>query len=317
MRNILITGACGFIGFHLSLKLCQSGYKVFGVDNFSCDNKKLLKSRLKILKKSKLFKFRKIDLSENFEKKIKGQFHAIIHLAAKPGVRESQKKSKIYFKNNVTAFYNVIDFSKKRTSTFIYASSSSVYGNNQKKKVGSKEDQTKIKPLSFYALTKEINERFANLFSDKNFRCFGLRFFSVYGDYGRSDMAYYKFPLNALNGNKILLNNFGNDLRDFTHISDIVSGIQKLIEKAKKIKKSEIFNFGSNKPIKVKSIITLLKDKTKLKPKIVHTGKNKLDPLVTNANIERAKKIFGYKPAVKFEKGYSQFLSWFLNYHNT
>ena len=234
MKKILITGACGFIGFHLSLRLCQSGYKVFGIDNFSCTDKKLLKSRLRILKKHKSFKFYKIDLSENFEKRIKDQFYAIIHLAAKPGVRESQKKPKIYFKNNITAFYNIIDFAKKKTSTFIYASSSSVYGNNQKKKVGSKEDRTEIKPLSFYALTKEINEKFAKIFTDKNFRCFGLRFFSVYGDYGRSDMAYYKFPLNALNGNKIFLNNFGNDLRDFTHVSDIVNGILKLIKSAKK-----------------------------------------------------------------------------------
>ena len=112
MKKILITGACGFIGFHLSLRLCQSGYKVFGIDNFSCTDKKLLKSRLRILKKHKSFKFYKIDLSENFEKEIKDQFYAI-HLAAKPGVRESQKKPKIYFKNNITAFYNIIDFARR------------------------------------------------------------------------------------------------------------------------------------------------------------------------------------------------------------
>ena len=315
MKNILVTGACGFIGFHLSAYLCKNGFRVFGIDNFSCNDKKLLKSRLQILKRYKSFKFQKIDLSKNFEKKIKGQFYAIIHLAAKPGVRESEKKSQIYFKNNITAFYNIIEFAKKRTSTFIYASSSSVYGNNQIKKIGSRENHTQIKPLSFYALTKEINERFANLYSDKKLKCFGLRFFSVYGEYGRSDMAYYKFPLNALYEKKIILNNFGNDFRDFTHISDIVNGIQKLIKSANNIKKSENFNFGSNNPIKVKKIITMLKGRTKFKLRIINKGKNNLDPLVTNANIQRAKKVFGYNPVIKFEKGYSNFIDWFLKYH--
>tara|TARA_A100001015_G_scaffold247789_1_gene284797 strand:- start:4294 stop:5250 length:957 start_codon:yes stop_codon:yes gene_type:complete len=315
MKKILITGACGFIGFHLSKRLCEVGYNVVGIDNFSGGNKNLIKSRLNILKKNKNFSFKKINLAKNFDQRIKSKYFAIIHLAAKPGVRDSQKNSKVYFENNILSFYNIINFAKQHSSLFLYASSSSIYGDNQKKKSGSIENYTKINALSFYALTKEINEKFANFYSSKTFKCFGLRFFSVYGTYGRPDMAYFKFPLSALKKNKITLNNSGNDYRDFTHISDVVSGIEKLINSAKKINKSEVFNFGSSRPIKVKKTIELIKFKTNLMPNIVNKKKNKLDPRVTNANIKRAKKVFGYNPIIKFEEGYSDFLDWFLHYY--
>jgi UDP-glucuronate 4-epimerase len=315
MKKILITGACGFIGFHLSKKLCELGYFVVGIDNFVGQNKNLIKSRLEILKKLKNFSFFKIDLSKSFNLRTKNKYFAVIHLAAKPGVRESQKNSKKYFENNIVSFYNIIEYSKNNSNLFLYASSSSVYGNNQKRKIGSDEITTKIKSLSFYALTKEINEKFANFYCDKNFKCFGLRFFSVYGDYGRPDMAYYKFPLKALKKDKIILNNHGNDLRDFTHISDIVTGIQKLILSAKKIKNSEVFNFGANRPVKIKKIIFIMKKKINLKLIIQKKGKNKFDPLVTNANIKRSKNVFGYNPKVKFEEGYIKFLDWFIRYH--
>ena len=315
MKKILITGACGFVGFHLSKKLCEIGYNVVGIDNFIGTSKQLMKSRLNILKKYKNFVFIKIDLSKNFDKKIKSKYYAIVHLAAKPGVRESQKNSKIYFENNIVSFYNIIQFAKKNSSVFLYASSSSIYGDNQKKNVGSIESYTKIKSLSFYAFTKEINEKFANFYSDKSFKCFGLRFFSVYGSYGRPDMAYFKFPFNALKGKKIILNNSGNDYRDFTHVSDVVIGIEKLIVSAKKIKKSGVFNFGSNRPVRVKKIVELIKLKTHLKLKLINKKKNNLDPQITNADIRSAKKFFGYNPIVKFEEGYKDFLEWFLHYY--
>ena len=128
-------------------------------------------------------------------------------------------------------------------------------------------------------------------------------------------MAYYKFPLKVIEGNKIILNNQGNDLRDFTHISDVVAGIYKLILSAKKIKNSEVFNFGANRPVKVKKIIHIIKKKINLKFTILNERKNKFDPYVTNANIARSKKFFGYNPKVKFEDGYNKFLDWFLIYH--
>jgi len=197
----------------------------------------------------------------------------------------------------------------------LYASSSSVYGDNQSINIGSDEKITKINSLSFYALTKEIDEKLAHYYSLNGLKCFGMRFFSVYGDYGRPDMAYYKFPYNALKNKKIFLNNKGDDFRDFTHVDDVTSGIQKLIEKAYKIKKSDIFNFGSNKPIKVKEILKLIKSHTNLNLRIIHRKKNKLDPNITNANIKNAKKKFGYTNNVKFDVGYVKFLKWFSNYH--
>jgi UDP-glucuronate 4-epimerase len=315
MKKILITGACGFIGFHLSKKLCETGYRVIGVDNLKNLNKKLQRDRLKILMKLKLFEFKKIDLTDNLNKKLNDKFYAIIHLAAKPGVRESQKNSEIYFKNNIVGFYNIIELAKKNSTLFLYASSSSVYGDNQLKNTGSKENKTKITSLSFYALTKEINENFANYYSSNGLKCFGMRFFSVYGEYGRPDMAYYKFPLNALKNKKLFLNNKGNDLRDFTHVSDVVDGIKRLIVKAPKIKRSNIFNFGTNRPTKVKKILEILKKETKLNLKIENKKKNKLDPDITNANIKNAKKIFGYKATIYFDQGYKNFLKWFLEYH--
>lgn len=315
MKSILITGACGFVGFHLSTKFCINGYNVVGVDNFLSEDKKLAKDRLNLLKKHKNFKFLKIDLSKKFEKKLKQKFHTIIHLAAKPGVRESEINPSSYFKNNIVAFFNVIEFAKKNKSLFFYASSSSVYGDNQKKKLGTKENFTRIDPMSFYALTKEVNEKIAQSLCKDKFKCFGLRFFSVYGPYGRPDMAYYKFVINANNGDKIILNNSGKDFRDFTHITDIVNGIYNLHKIANKLKKHEIFNFGSNKPVQVKEIIKILKSKKKFKIKIVNKGRNNQDPYVTNADIGRAKKIFGYKPLVKFKNGYNDFLDWFFKYY--
>lgn len=315
MKKILITGACGFIGFHLSKKLCETGYRVIGVDNLKNINKKLQRDRLKILMKLKFFEFKKIDLTDNLNKKLNENFHAIIHLAAKPGVRESQKNSEIYFKNNIVGFYNIIELAKKNSSLFLYASSSSVYGDNQLKNIGSKENKTKITSLSFYALTKEINENFANYYSFNGLKCFGMRFFSVYGEYGRPDMAYYKFPLNALKNKKIFLNNKGNDLRDFTHVSDVVEGIKRLLAKATQIKKSNIFNLGTNKPVKVKKILEILRKETKLNLKIENKKKNKLDPDITNANIKNAKKVFGYKTKTNFDQGYKNFLRWFIEYH--
>jgi UDP-glucuronate 4-epimerase len=128
-------------------------------------------------------------------------------------------------------------------------------------------------------------------------------------------MAYYKFPLNALKNKKLFLNNNGNDFRDFTHVSDVVEGIKRLIVKAPKIKRSNIFNFGTNRPTKVKKILEILKKETKLNLKIENKKKNKLDPDITNANIKNAKKIFGYKATIYFDQGYKNFLKWFLEYH--
>jgi UDP-glucuronate 4-epimerase len=317
-NKILVTGCCGFIGYHLCSKLTLLGFNVVGIDNLIVKNKELQLIRLKNLRKKKLFSFYKFDLADKKKlSKINGKFPIIIHLAAKPGVRESFNFPDIYFSNNIQGFFNIIEFARTRsTKVFMYASSSSVYGNNQKKNIGTIEKSQKLQPLSFYALTKEINESIASFMSKTyNFKSFGLRFFSVYGPYGRPDMAYYKFPLLIIKNKFIQLNNYGKDFRDFTHVDDVVNGIVKLLKKSPKINGGEIFNFGSNSPTKIKSLVDIIQNKLKIKVKIKNKAKNKFDPKITNADIKYSNKIFNYEPKINFQKGYNDFLDWFLMYH--
>lgn len=318
--KILITGCAGFIGFHLIKKLLkEKNIEVVGIDNINnYYDIKLKHSRLKNLKKFNKFKFFKIDLTDvkkidNLFKKKKIDF--VINLAAQAGVRYSLKNPDQYINSNVLGFYNLLEKMKKyNVKNLLYASSSSVYG-KIKSKVFS-EDLTTDKQISLYATSKKINEVFMNFYgSVYDISNIGMRFFTVYGPYGRPDMAYFKFPFNALKGKKIILNNSGNDYRDFTHVSDVVIGIEKLIVSAKKIKKSGVFNFGSNRPVRVKKIVELIKLKTHLKLKLINKKKNNLDPQITNADIRSAKKFFGYNPIVKFEQGYKDFLEWFLYYY--
>ena len=314
--KVLVTGACGFIGFHLCLKLLKNNFRIIGIDKKHTKNI-LRKDRLKILKKFKNFRYIDKDLSINKSLNIKEKVNFVIHLAAKPGVRESIRKPRLYFDNNVLAFFNIIDFVReKKIDYFIYASSSSVYGNLKNK--SAKENEENLNPLSFYAVTKQINEIIAkNYYQIHKVKSIGLRFFSVYGSYGRSDMAYYKFPLQIKKNHTIKLNNSGNDQRDFTHVDDITDGIFKIIKRINNIKKFPILlNFGSNKPLKVKKIISMLEKNLSKKIKLALSRKNYLDPDKTNADITRAKKLIKYKTNIKFEKGYKDFIDWFKNYHN-
>ena len=315
MKKIIITGSCGFIGFHLSKKLCEIGYHVIGIDNFSGRNKKLIKTRLKILKKLKNFNFEKKDLSKNFDLKNKGKFLALIHLAAKPGVRDSLLNPKIYFNNNLEAFFNIIEFSRrKKINNFLYASSSSVYGNLKNSKAY--EDMKDLNPLSFYALTKYFNERMAKYYTQVyKLNTVGLRFFSIYGPYGRDDMAYYKFPLQIIKKEIVKLNNKGNDLRDFTHVDNAVNGIINILKKIVTTKnKSLIFNIGSDNPVKISKILRIIEKQLDIKPKVRMLKKNKLDPFKTHADLKKIKKI-GYSKNIKFQKGYEDFLAWFRKFY--
>ncbi len=315
MNKIIVTGSCGFIGFHLSRKLCELGYHVIGVDNLSGTNTNLMKSRLIILKKLKNFKFEKKDLSKKFKLNDKGKYLAVIHLAAKPGVRESILNPQIYFNNNLLAFFNILEFSRNnKIKNFLYASSSSVYGNLKNSKAS--EDIKNLNPLSFYALTKYFNEKIAKYYSDVyKLNTAGLRFFSIYGSYGRDDMAYYKFPLQIVKNEIINLNNSGNDMRDFTHVDNAVNGITNILKKVLKTKnKSLIFNIGSDNPVKVKKILKIIERQFNIKPKVRILKKNKFDPFKTHADLRKIKKI-GYSKNIEFQKGYEDFLIWFKKFY--
>ena len=286
--NILITGCAGFIGFHLSEFLSKKykKSKIIGFDNINNFYSPILKKmRIKELKKNKNFYFKKIDL-EN-KKKIENIFKrnkikTVIHLAAQAGVRDSLKMPNSYFKSNFIGFMNIINISNKnKVKKFIFASSSSVYGD--KKKFPLKENMN-ISPKNIYSATKKINEDIANDLSKiSNMKMIGLRFFTVYGKFGRPDMFIFKFLHSLLNSKKFYLYNKGNHFRDYTHIDDVVNIIISLIKK-KITKKFQIFNICSNDPIDLNKLVKFISDFVNIKAKIIKKKRNSIEVLKTHGD---------------------------------
>ena len=286
---ILITGAAGFIGFHTILKLLKKNYKVIGVDNINnFYDQKIKRDRVKILKSysKKNFIFFKKDISNYKEiEKIfsKNKIKLVINLAAQAGVRYSLQNPKAYFNSNLLGFYNVINLCNEfKVKRLIYASTSSVYGNN--KKIPFKEEHTADHPIQFYAATKRANELIAHSFSSVyNLETIGLRFFTVYGPWGRPDMALFKFVKNIIENKSIHVFNYGKHVRDFTYIDDIVDGILILVNSNKIFKKKiftnknfnpnvsdckfKIFNIGSGKTTSLSKYINIIEKELKKKAK--------------------------------------------------
>lgn len=319
--KILVTGAAGFIGYHLTEDLIKNS-KVVGIDSLNnYYDIKLKKKRLKNLlsnRNKKNFKFLKLDLSikENFKKLNKYNFDMIIHLAAQAGVRYSLKKPDEYIKSNIIGFFNILEFAKnKKIKKVIFASSSSVYGKS--KNFAFKEDLILNKPMQLYAATKISNEVMAYSYFDLfKINFIGLRFFTVYGEWGRPDMAIFKFTESILKRKKLYLYNKGNNYRDFTYISDTVQGIKKsiyLLNKKKTI--FEIFNIGNNKLISTKKYLNEIVKNIKIKPKVSLLKKQKGDMTLTNADISKSKKILKYKPITSLEDGIKKYIFWFKNYY--
>ena len=319
--NILLTGAAGFIGFHLSKKLLSNNnIKVIGLDSLNnYYDVKLKKDRIKILSKFKNFYFKKIDLKNyNDLKKIYQTYkiNYVVHLAAQAGVRHSIKKPRVYFKNNFEAFFNILDLSKDfKVKHFLFASTSSVYGDN--KKFPLKEEYNTDKPLSFYAASKKSNEVMAHSYSYiYKLPCTGVRFFTVYGPFGRPDMALFKFTQNILNNKSIELFNKGNHLRDFTYVDDIVEGIFSLInKKSQNSIPYDIFNIGngSSKQLKeyLKYIEINLRKTVKIKKLPLQIG----DIIKTHSDIKKLKKFTGYNPKTNIDVGISKFIEWYRDYY--
>jgi UDP-glucuronate 4-epimerase len=295
LKKILITGAAGFIGFNLCKLLLSKTYKVYGIDNF--DNYysvSLKKKRVKILKEKKNFFFRKLDiinkkkLTNFFKNK---NFDFVIHLAAQAGVRYSLLNPQKYIDTNIFGFLNIIDLSKKNNvKKFIYASSSSVYG--ESKKFPLKENQ-QLNPKNIYGLTKKLNEQIAEIYSNQfNLRCIGLRFFTIYGEWGRPDMFLLKLFNASLNKKKFYLNNYGKHKRDFTYINDATNAIYELINKLNI--KNDVINICSNKPINILDIINYFKKDNYIKFKLV--SMHKADVKDTHgSNLKLKKSIKNFK----------------------
>ena len=311
---ILITGCAGFIGFHLAKKLLKNK-KIIGIDSLNnYYSVKLKKKRLNILKKNKNFKFLKVDLKDfsKLSQKIKKyKIDKVIHLAAQPGVRISIANPHNTLNQNLISFLNIIEISRvKKVKKFIYASSSSVYGDSKIYPFNEKDFQNI--PISVYGATKLSNEIIAESYA-RNFKldCVGLRFFTVYGPYGRPDMAYYSFLDNLRSKKSITVFNKGNMLRDFTYIDDVIDGIVSVIKK-KFTNKHEVLNIGKGKPDKLMDLINLLEKNYEKKFKIIFTKTIPLgDIKKTYSNTGRAKKLINWNPKVNLAKGLKKFVEWY------
>ena len=283
--SILITGTAGFIGFHTALNLIKKKKESIGIDNLNnYYSVGLKKNRLKILNKhKKYFKFLKIDLTENQKlRKIIRENHIdkVINLAAQAGVRYSLDNPRDYLNSNVVGFFNLIEACKDyKVKRLIFASTSSVYGNNIE--IPFKEIHTADHPIQFYAATKRSNELIAHAYSSLyKIETVGLRFFTVYGPWGRPDMALFKFVKNIIEKKKIYIYNFGNHVRDFTYIDDIVNGIvlttfsKKIFTKKFQLNanltpdqgicKFKILNIGSGKRTSLKKYIKIIERELKI-----------------------------------------------------
>tara|TARA_Y100000590_G_C15741235_1_gene1020333 strand:- start:2379 stop:3353 length:975 start_codon:yes stop_codon:yes gene_type:complete len=319
--QILVTGCAGFIGYHLCLKLLQDKKNyVYGIDVMDpYYDLKLKINRIKdIKKKYKKFIFYKKDignlkfLKNNFKK---NKYDYVINLAAQAGVRYSLIDRNKYLKNNIIGFFNILESCKElKIKHLIFASTSSVYGNN--KKFPYRETDNTDKPLSFYAATKKSNEVMAYSYSNLyKIPCTGLRFFTVYGPYGRPDMSLFKFTQAILKSKKIELYNKGKHFRDFTYIDDVVEGISKLLTKPpiKKIPYS-IYNLGNGKPTSLKLFVKIIENsigkKTKIALKPFQTG----DVYKTHANINSLKRLINFNPKTNVNVGIKKFIYWYKKY---
>jgi UDP-glucuronate 4-epimerase len=318
----LITGTAGFIGFHLALTLLKKGNVVVGLDNINnYYNKKIKLDRLKILKKFNKYKFLKIDIAneEALKKGLssyKNKIIYIIHLAGQAGVRYSIKNPITYIENNIKAHVNLLELFKKsqKLKLFIYASSSSVYGEVSSKKSISSKPQ--VNPISVYSASKLSMELISRVYNYQyNINLIGVRFFSVYGPWGRPDMFYMKY-LNSIKNNKpIQIFNFGNHYRSFTYIDDVILNLFKIINKYKNIKVCEVFNIGNHNSVFLKNFIKILEKYTKKKAKKIYINQQLGDLKITKANVSREKRIFGHATKTSLETGLRKLVLWYGNYY--
>ncbi len=315
-KTILITGVAGFIGFHTAKHFLENDKNVdiIGIDNLSdYYDTKLKHKRLELLKRFKSFSFHKIDIIKYKDiaaliaKKVPD---IIIHLAAQAGVRFSIENPWTYVDTNIRGTLNVFEVAKEyKIKRVLYASSSSVYGKTNKKKF--KETDRTDTPLSVYAATKKATEMLAHSYAELwDMETVGLRFFTVYGPWGRPDMAYFKFTKAILGDEQITLYNKGEMTRSFTYIDDIVSGIVKVVY-AKKIPQ-QIYNFGGAESIPLKHFVASIEKALNKKASVMYGSMQPGDIKETIADYSRAKKDFNFSPKVSIEEGMNIFAKWFV-----
>lgn len=320
-KTYLVTGAAGFIGMHLSKQLLEMDCKVIGYDNLNDYYEVSLKERrLNILNQYEKFIFHKADLTdkEYLEQLFaENEINIVINLAAQAGVRYSIENPDAYIQSNVVGFLNILEMCRHhKVEHLLYASSSSVYGAN-KKIPFSTEDQVD-NPVSLYAATKKSNELMAHTYSHLyNVPTTGLRFFTVYGPYGRPDMAYFSFTKAITEGKSIKVFNEGDMYRDFTYIDDIVDGIIKLLENSPVLNNKElpykVYNIGNNKPVKLLDFIQAIESAVGKKAVKEYYPMQPGDVYQTYADVSDLINDVGFKPDTPIQEGINKFVDWFKN----
>lgn len=333
-KNILITGSAGFIGFHLSLKALQLGYKVTGIDNLNdYYDVNLKKSRLAILQQQPEFEFHQIDLTDRHSiNKLFSQnrFFAVVNLAAQAGVRYSLTNPHAYLESNIQGFLNILEACRhSKVNHLIYASSSSVYGANKNMPFSVHDNVDH--PISLYAASKKSNELMAHTYSALfNLPTTGLRFFTVYGPYGRPDMALFIFTKAILQGMPIEIFNNGNMKRDFTYIDDIVEAIIRLIptiplpntewngskpDPATSFAPYRIYNIGNNQPIQLMEFIEIIEKKLGKVAIKRFLPMQEGDVPETYADVKDLMQVVDFKPSTPITQGIENFINWYLSYY--
>ncbi len=336
--KVLVTGAAGFIGYHTSQRLLKEGNEVIGLDNLNdYYDVRLKESRLGQLESNSHFKFQKLDVSKKEEVdgffKKNGPFDCVIHLAAQAGVRHSLKDPYAYVDSNVTGFLTILEnirHQKEKKAHLVYASTSSVFGLNQKMPFSVHEGANH--PVSLYAATKKANEMMAHSYSHLfGIPTTGLRFFTVYGPWGRPDMALFLFTKNILEGKPIDVFNEGNHVRDFTYIDDIVDGIYRVsIHDAPRGNTSwdpenpdpssssapfRVYNIGNHKQEKLMRYIEVIEKCLGKKADLNFLPMQPGDIRATEADIGDLKHDFGYSPKTEIDEGIENFIRWYREYY--
>ena len=336
MSRVLVTGCAGFIGFHVCRRLLASGHAVLGIDNLNpFYNEGLKDARLKILEKTSGFEFARgelADLAWVQELFARQQFGPIIHLAAQAGVRYSLENPHLYVQSNLVAFVNLLESARaKKTPHFVYASSSSVYGANKQMPFSVRDSVDH--PVSLYAATKKTDELMAHVYAHLyDVPSTGLRFFTVYGPWGRPDMALFIFTQAILEGRPIDVYNYGRMRRDFTYIDDIVEGIVRVSERIPEPDPEwdgeilgpgtssapyRIYNIGNSDPVELEEFIAIVEQKLGRKAQRRPLPLQQGDVPATFADVADLERDIGFKPRTSLREGIGRFVDWYLEYYGS
>ena len=332
--RILVTGAAGFIGFHLSRRLLERGDGVVGLDNLNdYYDPSLKEARLALLRESPRFQFIRADLADRAAMETTfagGRFDAIVNLAAQAGVRYSIENPRAYVDANVSGFLNVLEGARHHgTGHLVFASTSSIYGINTAMPFS--EGQNTDHPVSLYAATKKANEAMAHSYAHLfGVPCTGLRFFTVYGPWGRPDMALFKFTRGIVAGEPIPVFNEGRMIRDFTYVDDIVEGIVRVVDRPAAPDPAwsgdrpradtssapwRVFNIGNNQRVELMTYIRAIEDALGKKAKLDLLPMQAGDVAATEADTSALEAATGFRPATPVAEGVARFVKWYLEYY--